>query len=663
MTQLKIIKDDVYLQAYENTIVDRINNARKKEKQLTQGSSLSDFANAHNFFGLHSHGKTFIYRDHLPNANNVYIVGEFSDWKANEKFKLNKEKEGTFIYIFPENTLKHGDLYKLIVEWDNNKAERIPAYAKRVVQDPQTNIFCAQAWFPEKKFIFKNKAPKKNKSILIYEAHIGMASENEKVATFNEFTQNILPKIADSGYNTIQLMAIQEHPYYGSFGYHVSSFFAVSSRFGTPHDLKLLIDTAHGLGLRVIMDIVHSHAVKNEVEGLSKYDGSDFQFFHTGNKGYHSAWDSRCFDYGKNEVLHFLLSNCKFWLEEYNFDGFRFDGVTSMMYFDHGLGTDFTSYEMYFNNNVDNDALIYLNLANKLIKQINSEAETIAEDMSGMPGLAMTCKNGGIGFDYRLAMGIPDFWIKLIKEVKDENWHTGEIFYRLTDKRPDEKTVSYAESHDQALVGDKTIIFRLADKDMYELMAVDKINITVERALAIHKIIRLVTIATAANGYLNFMGNEFGHPEWIDFPRQGNNWSYKHARRQWSLAENKKLAYFYLNEFDKEMTKIFNKNNIINSKTPEYITIKEYDQILTFSRGKYVFVFNFNPFISFTEYGFPVEKGEYKIIFNTDSSKYLGQGRVDEKLVYRTIYNHEKDKDCLKLYIPARSAFVMKKNK
>ena len=213
-----------------------------------------------------------------------------------------------------------------------------------------------------------------------------LAADSEKVGTYNEFRKNILPRIKKLGYNVIQLMAIQEHPYYGSFGYHVSSFFAASSRFGTPEELKQLIDEAHGMGIMVIMDLVHSHAVRNEVEGLGNYDGTRYQFFHEGKRGEHDAWDSYCFNYGKNEVLHFLLSNVKYWLDEYHFDGFRFDGVTSMLYYDHGLSRAFTSYDMYFDSGQDEEAITYFKLSNKLIHETNPNAISIAEEMSGYPG-------------------------------------------------------------------------------------------------------------------------------------------------------------------------------------------------------------------------------------------------------------------------------------
>ena len=656
--EIQLIKNDPYLKPFQETIAYRIEKAKNKEKELKKTKKLSDFANAHKYYGLHKMSSGWVYRDRLPAAHEVYLIGNFTDWQIDERYKLELNKKGDFEIKLTASQIKHLDLYRIYVKWSGGAGYRVPAYAKRVVQDPHTTIFNAQVWEPKDPYIQKHKAPEKKDEVLIYEAHIGMASEEGKVATYTEFKDNILPRIVKLGYDTIQFMAIQEHPYYGSFGYHVSNFFAVSSRQGTPDELKALIDAAHKNGIRVIMDIVHSHAVKNEVEGISRYDGTDYQFFHAGDRGLHSAWDSRCFDYGKHEVLHFLLSNCKFWLEEYGFDGFRFDGVTSMLYLNHGLGQNFTTYYDYYNSNQDEDAITYLILANKLIHEVNPSALTVAEEMSGMPGIATPIEKGGMGFDFRLAMGIPDYWIKIIKEQKDENWHVGEMFYRLTDKRKDEKTINYSESHDQALVGDKTIIFRLADADMYYFMHLENRNMIIDRAIALHKMIQLITLATAQSGYLNFMGNEFGHPEWIDFPREGNGWSYHYARRQWSLSDNNELAYYYLNRFNTEVIHLVKSKHILNEKI-ELISEKAYDQVLIFKRSKFIFVFNFNPFNSFTNYGIELEKGDYKIILNSDSENYIGNSRLNTDIVYKTVTVDKKE--MLKLYIPTRTSFVLEK--
>ncbi len=522
----RLLKNDPYLGAYEKILVRRLNLIRQTERGLIGGHGrLADVACGHHYFGLHWSDDQWIFREWAPNATAVYLVGEMSNWQEDQDFSCRRlDDHGIWEIRLPAETLHHGALYRLRVHWPNGSGDRIPAWARRVVQDPHSLIFNAQVWHPAKAYAWRYPTFKVPKSPpLIYEVHIGMAQEEGRVGTYTEFSEHVLPQIKASGYNTLQIMGIPEHPYYGSFGYHVSSFFAPSSRFGTPDELKALVDAAHGMDVTVLIDLVHSHCVTNEVEGLSRFDGTEYQFFHAGDRGYHPLWDSRLFDYAKPEVLHFLLSNCRYWLEEFKVDGFRFDGVTSMLYRHHGLGKAFTSYDDYFNESVDEDALAYLALANSVIHDLKPDAVTIAEEVSGMPGLARPQNDGGIGFDYRFAMGVPDHWIKLTKDTLDEAWDMGHLWYELTNRRHDERTISYAESHDQALVGDQTLIFRLIGKEMYDQMAVDSRHLSVDRGMALHKMIRLITLATAGHGYLNFMGNEFGHPEWIDFPREGNN--------------------------------------------------------------------------------------------------------------------------------------------
>ncbi len=663
--QLYLLKNDKWLQPYTEIITNRYEHVEHKKRELIgdSGTTLSSFASGHLYFGLHFEKNSWIFREWAPNATDIYLIGSFSDWKENEAYRMKPIGNGTWEIKLRAKMLKHGDLYKLSVNWQGGKGERIPAWATRVVQDPVSYIFSAQVWAPEQQYTFKKKRfVPKTSPLLIYECHIGMAQEREDIGSYEEFRTLVLPRIAQNGYNTIQIMAIQEHPYYGSFGYHVSSFFAASSRFGTPEELKHLIDDAHSLGIAVIMDIVHSHAVKNEVEGLGRFDGSYNQYFYGDGRREHPAWDSLCFDYGKNEVLHFLLSNCKFWLEEYNFDGFRFDGVTSMLYYDHGLGKAFSSYEDYYNGSQDDNAITYLTLANELIHEIKPKAITIAEEMSGMPGLAIPHKKGGIGFDYRMAMGVPDYWIKLIKERKDEEWSPCGIFWELTNRRKDEKTISYAESHDQALVGDKTLIFRLIDDQMYWHMMKEDNNMQVVRGMAIHKMIRLVTATTINGGYLNFMGNEFGHPEWIDFPRQGNGWSHKYARRQWSLADSDQLKYKELYDFDKAMIELLKQHKGFEKTPIEKLWDNEGDQVLAYRRGDLIFVFNFNPSRSFKDYGILTTPGSYRTVLYSDSPKFGGYGLVDEEIVHHSMPDPlyaSVNKSWLKLYIPARSAMVL----
>ncbi|MDE6192156.1 MAG: alpha amylase C-terminal domain-containing protein [Muribaculum sp.] len=666
MATLSIIKNDPWLEPYADAITGRHQDAMKKEKELIAADgSLKAFANAYNYFGLHRTETGWVFREWAPNATGITLIGDFSGWKEYRKYALKPVGNGVWEIKLKKDALHHGDLYKMIVSWEGGAGERIPAYANRVVQDEQSKIFSAQVWAPEKPYKWKVKRfSPDTRPLLIYECHIGMAQEREGVGSYTEFKDNVLPRIIKDGYNAIQIMAIQEHPYYGSFGYHVSSFYAPSSRFGTPEELKALIDAAHEAGIAVIMDIVHSHAVKNEVEGLGRLDGSYDQYFYGDGRREHPAWDSLCFDYGKNQVIHFLLSNCKYWLEEFRFDGFRFDGVTSMLYYNHGLGQAFGSYGDYYNGGQDTNAITYLTLANKLIHEVNRKAITIAEEMSGMPGLATPIKAGGIGFDYRMAMGVPDYWIKMLKEKKDEDWHPTSIFWELTNRRADEKTINYVESHDQALVGDKTVIFRLIDDQMYWHMTKGDDNAAVNRGIAMHKMIRLVTLATINGGYLNFMGNEFGHPEWIDFPREGNGWSYKYARRQWDLVDREELRYCELNAFDNAMIHLVDDIYDFQSLPIVKLWDKDDDQVLAFMRGDYVFVFNWSPFKSYNGYGFLAPEGEYEVVLSSDSPEFGGFGNIDEGVHHFTQHDElyaPDGKGWLKLYLPARTCQVLKK--
>ena len=665
-----LVKNDSWLEPYEAAICGRHDHAEWMINKLTNGGkqSLSDFASGYLYFGLHRDDKgRWVFREWAPNATEIYLIGDFNGWKEQKKYACKRIKgTGNWELKLPATAMKHGDLYKLKIKWEGGEGERIPAWVRRVVQDEETKIFSAQVWAPVEEYKWKKKTfrPKKD-PLFIYECHIGMGQDEEKVGSYTEFKENVLPRVIKGGYNCIQIMAIQEHPYYGSFGYHVSNFFACSSRFGTPEELKDLIDTAHQNGITVIMDLVHSHAVKNEVEGLGNFCGDPNQYFYPGARREHNQWDSLCFDYGKDEVMHFLLSNCKYWLDEFHFDGFRFDGVTSMLYYNHGLGVDFCGYGDYFNGGQDDNAICYIALANKLIHEVNKNAITIAEEMSGMPGLAAKFEDGGLGFDYRLAMGIPDYWIKMIKEKRDEDWGVFDIFWKMTDRRSDEKTISYAESHDQALVGDKTIIFRLIDSDMYWHFKKGDENAVATRGIALHKMIRLVTAATINGGYLNFMGNEWGHPEWIDFPREGNGWSCKYARRQWNLVDNKELCYHWLGDFDAKMLEVLKMEKAFNKTPVQEIWHNDGDQVIAFSRGDLVFVFNFNPTKSFTGYGFLVPTGSYSVVLNSDNPAFGGFGSCDDTVVHTTNYDPmyvQDHKEWLKLYIPARSAMVLKKN-
>lgn len=651
--QLKDFAGDIDLRmsCYENT----------KKRLLPKGGTLNDFANAYDYYGIHHIDGGWVYREWAPSAYQLYLEGDFNGWNQTSH-PLTKLENGNWeLFLKGDDALWEGCKVKTVVDANLTRTEHIPLYARRVVQDPQTITWSAEVVDDKKIFKWTDQDFKGADSLYIYETHIGMSSEEGKVSTYLEFAKDVLPRIKKMGYNTIQIMAIMEHPYYGSFGYQVSNFYAASSWFGKPEDLKYLVNKAHKLGIRVLLDVVHSHAVKNTAEGINMFDGTSWQFFHDGEKGEHPAWGTKCFNYGKDEVIRFLLSNLKFWMTEYHFDGFRFDGVTSMIYHDHGLGTDFNDNSKYFSMNTHIEAITYLQLANELIREVNPNAITIAEDMSGMPGMALPIEDGGIGFDYRLAMGLPDLWIRTVKEKRDEDWDIGQMWGDMCLRRPGENTVAYVESHDQALVGDKTMIFRLADANMYTDMDKACHNLVIDRAIALHKMIRLFTLAGGGEAYLNFMGNEFGHPEWIDFPREGNGWSFHYCRRQWSLRDNGFLKYQWLGDFDHDMIMLTKRNHMFEQRMGDLRLLRNADKIIAFYRKGLLFAFNFNPSESFTNVKIQVpSNADYEIRLSTDDERYGGQNRI-EHITYPV--KEEDGKYFIELYLPARTAVVLKEGR
>ena len=654
----RILELNPQLQSFAGDIDLRMFLYRATKSRILSGDqTLNDFANAHNYYGFHHVDGGWYYREWAPSAYALYLEGEFNDWNQTSH-PLTAAGDGNWeIYLEGDDALWDGCKVKTVVDANMTRTEHLPLYCRRAVQNKTNNTFEAEVVDDRITFDWTDAGFEGEDKLYIYEAHVGMAQEEGRIGTYKEFADITLEHIKQAGYNTIQLMAIMEHPYYGSFGYQVSNFYAASSWFGKPQDLKYLVNKAHNMGIRVLLDLVHSHAVKNTAEGINMFDGTTWQFFHDGDKGEHPAWGTKCFDYGKTGVLHFLLSNLKFWMTEYHFDGFRFDGVTSMLYHDHGLGTDFNTNDKYFSYNTHTEAITYLQLANELIRQVNPKAITIAEDMSGMPGMALPIEDGGIGFDYRLGMGLPDMWIRAVKG-QDQFWDINQMWCDMCLRRPGENTIAYVESHDQALVGDKTMIFRLADAAMYTDMDKACHNPTIDRAIALHKMIRLFTLAGGGEGYLNFMGNEFGHPEWIDFPREGNGWSFHYCRRQWSLKDNGFLKYQWLNDFDHDMVAVTKDNGMFNQQMADMMLMKAPEQTCAFYRGGLMFVFNFHFCNSLNNVLIPVHQpGEYTVILSSDDKKYGGYDNVK----MQTYSTKEFDgKHYIELYIPARTCFVLK---
>ncbi|KAJ2588538.1 alpha-1,4-glucan branching enzyme [Coemansia sp. RSA 1722] len=667
----EVIKTDGYLEDHRDYFGWRYAHFKRwvRDIELSEGG-IEKYSRGYESFGLHVTAEGVRYREWAPGAREASLVGDFNGWDVAAN-PMKRNDYGVWEVVVPntdagEVAIAHGSHIKVtFVAGSGERIYRLPAWSTYVTQDlSKSPVYEAVFYNPPNKYRFKHKRQTPAKDLRIYEAHVGISSPEGRVATFGEFTRNVLPMISDLGYNAVQLMAVMEHAYYASFGYQVTSFFAPSSRYGEPDDLRELIDTAHGLGISVFLDVVHSHACNNVEDGLNQYDGTDHCYFHEGARGRHELWNSRLFNYGHHEVTRFLLSNLRYWIEEFGFDGFRFDGVTSMMYKHHGIAYGFSGhYNEYFTGNTDEEAVVYLMLANYMCHKLYPGFVTIAEDVSGMPALCRSVSEGGVGFDYRLTMSVPDMWIKLLKESRDEDWSMEQIAHQLTNRRYQERAITYCESHDQALVGDKTLAFWLMDKEMYTNMSdATELTPTIERGMALHKMIRLVTCGLGGEGYMTFEGNEFGHPEWLDFPREGNGSSFHYARRQFNLVHDEMLRYKYLYRFDRAMMRLEQQHAWLSAHD-QWVTLKhEGDKVLAFERGGLLWIFNFHPANSYSDYRVGVAwAGKYTVALSTDDPQFMGQGRIDTSVAhFSTPLEWNGRPNFVQVYIPARTAIVLR---
>ena len=667
----EIINQDHSLKPFELEIKERMELYKEKLNEIkNKEKSLENIAKSYKSMGINLMPNGDIkYREYAPGAKGISLFGEFNNWNK-EQFWAKKDKFGFWELIIPNENgapkIQHGQIVKVnVVLEDGNWMERNPIWSHYLIQNKESIILENIFWNPEIKYKWKypQKHIKKPESLRIYEVHIGLSSFDPKINSYKEFADTILPRVKKTGYTAIQFMAIMEHAEYASFGYHVNYLFAISSRFGTPEEFMYLIDKCHENGLFVIMDIIHSHASPNVNDGFNYWDGTDHLYFHGGNLGNHVQWNSKLYNYSSYETLRLLLSNCAYYIKEYRIDGFRFDCVTSMLYSHHGIDYNFTgNYKEYFNEFFNLESSVYLMLANSLIHKLNPEAITIAEDFSGTPGLCRPVEEGGLGFDYKLNMKICDKWKQYLLYKKDEEWNIEDIIYTLKNRRYKEKNISYCESHDQSFVGNCSLSSLLFSSERFWNMSNNSPETPViGRGISLHKMIRLLTFALGGEGYLSFMGNEFGCPDSLDFPKKENRFSYSHSRRRWDLCDNKDLRYRFLYKWEIIMNILEEIFHFIESEE-EYISTKhEDDKVIVFEKGVLLFIFNFHPVKDFQDYQIGTKWGTpHKIILDSDEKRFMGKGRLNHTSSYSTVKKSFKNRPYnMKLDMPSRTCMIL----
>ncbi len=662
---------DAELSPYVDALLQRRDRfAAEIARIREQYGSLQNYADLHLTLGMHTittdDGRRYRrLREWMPAATALWLATDRLKFQRWAKYAFRRvTPEGLWELDVPEEELPHGAYMELRVlpdaagASDGRPQRRVPAFARWVEQDAQVpEQWCARVWDPATPYTFRHDDHPRNLEFpRIYEAHVGIAQPyvgrtQHSVGSYAAFARDILPRIRDAGYTVVQLMGIPEHPLYKSFGYQVSNYFAPSSRFGLPDDFKALVDEAHRLGLAILLDITHSHAAPNTEQGIARYDASAYFFADKDNQ-----WGTLSFDYGKEMTRRFLLSNCRWWMEEFHVDGFRFDAVGNMIYRDHGFGDDFSHVGRCFytadgSNRVDEDGVLYLELANTLIHELKPQSLTVAEEFSGMPGMTSPTRDAGLGFDYRFAMGIPDFWGKFIKEGRP----IGTLWHEMTNHRRYERTISYVACHDQCINGKDAMIWRLIGDEMHTHMSRFTDSWNTSRGLALYKLMRLATLTTAAHGYLNFMGDEFGHPEWID--------GEAYAHRQWHLTERDDLKYADLAAFDRDcLLHIVRRHPEQFREQVRLRHLDEEDRILAFERGRLFCAFNFHELRSRPSLEVWTTPGKYVETLSTDEDRYAGHSNLT---VTEPPVEHFSDpasgatEQRITLYLPPLTALVL----
>lgn len=603
------------------------------------------FANGIHRLGLQRARGGWLHREWAPAALAVSLVGDFNGWDASAH-PCARDGDGVFEVFVREPALRVGSRYKLALrvraaDGGEELVMRMPAWARCTQQDRETGEFCALVPADLLAFAWRHPRPPPRAAPRVYEAHVGISSAEPTIAGWTHFRQRVLPRLVRLGYDALLLIGVLEHGFYGSFGYQVTSFFAPSSRFGSPHELQQLVDAAHGYGLLVLFELVHSHASANTREGLSALD-----YFAEGELGWHAEWGTRMFDYTRLEVLRFLLSQVAWFAEAYRVDGFRFDAVSAAIYQHRSLGGrgKFDSgYAEYFGEGADVDvaALVYFQLVNHMTHElVRPPLLTIAEEHSGLPGLCAAVSELGVGFDFRQAMGVPPLWERLLSAPPSARMGMAELVTVHCRRRDEERRLAYCECHDQSFVGGKSLAFRLMGASMYEHMScIGAAPPEVERGMALHAMSRLLTLSLGGEAYLNFIGNEFGHPEWIDFPREGNGHSMHMARRRWDLADNPLLRYSQLQAFDASMHALQAERQWLRAPAPRGLAegdcwCCEQRQSIWFGRGGLLFVFNFHPLDAATVVA-PLCDGDAALapprrLLESDDPRFGGRDRPTE---------------------------------
>ena len=628
-------------------------------KKKTENTNYSDFPlyvfhqgrnfKAQDFLGAHKvEGNKYVFRVWAPHATAVYVVGDFNGWNE-ENAPMVKLNDAGVWETYVEG-VKIFDAYKfLIYTGDGTKLYKADPYAFHAETRPGTasKIFNSEYKWRDGNWLKKRKQTSVYKSpVNIYEVHLGSwrIYEDGNTLSYRDLAKELVEYAKNMGYTHIEVMPVAEHPFDGSWGYQVTGYFAPTSRYGTPDDFKFFVDECHKAGLGVIVDWVPAHFPK-DAHGLANFDGEACYEYADVKKGEHLQWGTKVFDYGRNEVQSFLISNACFWLEEYHIDGLRVDAVASMLYLDYGREDgQWVANEKGGNENLE--AVAFMKLLNETIFKEHGDVMMIAEESTAWPMVSKPVFMGGLGYNFKWNMGwmndiLRYFSLDGIYRKDNHDLITFSFFYAFSEN------FVLPTSHDEVVHGKCSLINKMPGNYNEKFAGV--------RAF-------LGYMYAHPGKKLLFMGSEFG---------QFIEWDYKKGL-DWLLLDYD--MHVLLQDYTKALNKFYKKSSPLWEIDYSWegfrwiVSDDNSNSVIAFVRcdendEKIIAVCNFTPVLR-EDYkiGVPLAD-QYEIAFNSDDVKYGGKGEKLKKS-YRLKKGamHGYD-NYIELKLPPMSTIYLKQKK
>lgn len=587
-----------------------------------------------------------------PNAKSVSVIGYFNHWKAGQhNLSARWDQSGIWEGYFPD--VKHGDAYKYAIHSNTGEyLEKADPFAFFTEMPPKTASIVWKPYYDWKDDAWMEERKKqigKPKPYSVYEVHFGSwrkkIEDGNRSLSYPEMAHELVGYVKDLGFTHVEFLPVMEHPFFGSWGYQITGYFAPSSRYGSPEDFMYLVDCFHRAGIGVILDWVPSH-FPGDAHGLFKFDGTYLYEHEDPRLGFHPDWKSYIFNYGRNEVRSFLISNALFWLDKFHIDGLRVDAVASMLYLDYSRKAGEWIPNVH-GGNENIEAISFLKEMNEVVYGTFPDAITIAEESTSWTGVSKPTYLGGLGFGQKWMMGwmhdtLHYFQLDPIHRRFHQNEITFSIMYAFTEN------FMLPLSHDEVVHGKGSLLGRMPGDEWKKFANL--------RLLFAY-------MFTHPGSKLIFMGGEFG---------QSAEWN--HDRNlDWHLLDHQ--VHRGVQTVVKELNALYQREPALYQYSFEHRGFQWIDygdqenSVIAFQRhgerreDLLIVVCNFTPEVRHHyRVGVPY-RGQWKEIFNSDEPKYAGSGVLNHGLLMTSPVKYHSRDYSISLTLPPLAVSVLKLEK